>query len=141
MLDWAPILVGLLLFILLSPGLIFQVPGNTRHVEFGNFKTHGKAIIVHTLIFFVLFTILILALGIHIYIGKKIVMADWGAVVIAVVLFVLLTPGLLFQIPGNNRVVEFGNMQTSAASIVVHSIIYFGLITIFLIAIGVHIYT
>ncbi|KAG6656655.1 hypothetical protein CIPAW_04G037500 [Carya illinoinensis] len=40
-------------------------------------------------------------------------MADWGPVVIAVVLFVLLTPGLLFQLPGNSRVVEFANMQTS----------------------------
>ncbi|CAK7336741.1 unnamed protein product [Dovyalis caffra] len=68
-------------------------------------------------------------------------MADWGPVIIAVVLFVLLTPGLLFQIPGRSRVVEFGNMQTSGASIVVHAIIFFGLITIFLIAIGVHIYT
>ncbi|XP_068306892.1 uncharacterized protein [Pyrus communis] len=67
-------------------------------------------------------------------------MADWGPVLIAVVLFVLLTPGLLFQIPGRGRLVEFGNMQTSAASIVVHTIIYFGLLTIFLIAIGVHIY-
>ncbi|PKA58925.1 hypothetical protein AXF42_Ash001018 [Apostasia shenzhenica] len=66
-------------------------------------------------------------------------MADWGPVVIAVVLFVLLTPGLLFQLPGNGRVVEFANMQTSALSILVHTIIYFGLITIFLIAIGVHI--
>ncbi|PIN11504.1 hypothetical protein CDL12_15894 [Handroanthus impetiginosus] len=27
-------------------------------------------------------------------------MADWGPVVIAVVLFVLLSPGLLFQLPG-----------------------------------------
>ncbi|KVH99010.1 Protein of unknown function DUF3339, partial [Cynara cardunculus var. scolymus] len=44
MLDWAPILVGLLLFILLSPGLIFQVPGNTRTVEFGSFSTNGKAL-------------------------------------------------------------------------------------------------
>lgn len=35
-------------------------------------------------------------------------MADWGPVVIAVVLFVLLSPGLLFQVPGRNRVVEFG---------------------------------
>ncbi|GAY61263.1 hypothetical protein WN944_019176 [Citrus x changshan-huyou] len=68
-------------------------------------------------------------------------MADWGPVVIATVLFVLLTPGLLFQIPGRNRVVEFGNMQTSGASILVHSVIFFGLITIFLIAITVHIYT
>ncbi|XP_068666405.1 uncharacterized protein [Aristolochia californica] len=68
-------------------------------------------------------------------------MADWGPVVIALVLFVLLTPGLLFQLPGKSRVVEFNNFQTSGISILVHAIIYFGLITIFLIAIGVHIYT
>ncbi|KAL6135926.1 PREDICTED: uncharacterized protein LOC101306369 [Fragaria vesca subsp. vesca] len=68
-------------------------------------------------------------------------MADWGPVLIAVALFVLLTPGLLFQLPGKSRVVEFNNMQTSGVSILVHTIIYFGLITIFLIAIGVHIYT
>lgn len=68
-------------------------------------------------------------------------MADWGPVIIAVVLFVLLSPGLLFQIPARGRVIEFGNMQTSGASILVHAIIYFGLITIFLIVIGVHIYT
>ncbi|KAF9668042.1 hypothetical protein SADUNF_Sadunf15G0085900 [Salix dunnii] len=49
-------------------------------------------------------------------------MADWGPVIVAVVLFVLLTPGLLFQMPGGNRVVEFGNMQTSGASIVVHAV-------------------
>ncbi|XP_010244261.1 PREDICTED: uncharacterized protein LOC104588139 [Nelumbo nucifera] len=68
-------------------------------------------------------------------------MADWGLVVIAVVLFVLSTSRLLFQLLGRNRIVEFGNMQTSGVSILVHAIIYFGLITIFLIAIGVHIYT
>ncbi|XP_019254237.1 PREDICTED: uncharacterized protein LOC109232981 [Nicotiana attenuata] len=68
-------------------------------------------------------------------------MADWGPVLIAVVLFVLLTPGLLFQLPGRGKVIEFGNMQTSGASILVHTIIYFGLITIFLLAIGVHVYT
>uniref|UniRef100_A0A7N0T8A9 Transmembrane protein n=1 Tax=Kalanchoe fedtschenkoi TaxID=63787 RepID=A0A7N0T8A9_KALFE len=67
-------------------------------------------------------------------------MADWGPVLIAVVLFVLLTPGLLFQLPGKSRAVEFANMQTSGVSILVHTIIYFGLVTIFLIAIGVHIY-
>ncbi|KAG5234150.1 hypothetical protein OIU78_016851 [Salix suchowensis] len=65
---------------------------------------------------------------------------NWGPVIIAVALFVVLIPGLLFQIPGKNRVVEFGNMQTSAASMAVHAIIYFGLITIFLIAIGVHVH-
>ncbi|XP_042402814.1 uncharacterized protein LOC121992469 [Zingiber officinale] len=69
-------------------------------------------------------------------------MADWGPVVIAVVLFVVLSPGLLFQLPaGNGRVVAFGNLQTSGLSILVHAVLYFALITIFLIAIGVHIYT
>ncbi|KAL5212973.1 hypothetical protein ABZP36_023820 [Zizania latifolia] len=67
-------------------------------------------------------------------------MADWGPVVIATVLFVLLTPGLLFQLPAHGRIVGFGTMQTSAIAILVHAVIYFALITIFLIAIGVHIY-
>lgn len=69
------------------------------------------------------------------------IMADWGPVVIAVVLFVLLSPGLIFQLPGNSRVVEFVNMQASGLSILVHSIIYFGLVTLFLVVIGVHIHT
>ncbi|XP_058194340.1 uncharacterized protein LOC131311042 [Rhododendron vialii] len=68
-------------------------------------------------------------------------MADWGPVVIATVLFVLLTPGLLFQIPGNGRYVGLCNMQTSGLAILVHSIIFFALVVIFLIAIGVHINT
>ncbi|KAG4137156.1 hypothetical protein ERO13_D07G054700v2 [Gossypium hirsutum] len=67
-------------------------------------------------------------------------MADWGPVIVATVLFVLLSPGLLFQIPAKNKVVEFGNMQTNGASIFVHSSIYLGLITIFLIALDLHIY-
>lgn len=67
-------------------------------------------------------------------------MADWGPVVIATVLFVLLTPGLLFQLPAHGRIVGFGTMHTSGLAILVHAVLYFALITIFLIAIGVHIY-
>ncbi|KAK2636813.1 hypothetical protein Ddye_031605 [Dipteronia dyeriana] len=40
-------------------------------------------------------------------------MSDLGPVFVAVILFVLLTPGLLFQLPGKQRCVEFGNFQTS----------------------------
>ncbi|XP_050895435.1 uncharacterized protein LOC127102061 [Lathyrus oleraceus] len=68
-------------------------------------------------------------------------MTDWGPMVIAVVLFVILCPGLLFQIQGKGRIIEFVNMQTSRAFILVHTIIYFGLIIILLVAIGVHIFT
>ncbi|KAL6507258.1 hypothetical protein OROGR_023453 [Orobanche gracilis] len=66
---------------------------------------------------------------------------DWGPIFVAVVLFVVLTPGLLIQIPARNRFVEFGNFQTGGLSILVHSILYFVLICIFLLAINVHMYT
>ncbi|CAN6464723.1 unnamed protein product [Victoria cruziana] len=68
-------------------------------------------------------------------------MADWGPVLVATVLFVLLSPGLLFQLPGGGRVVEFSNLHTSGVSIFIHAVIFFGLVTIFLVVIGVHVYT
>ncbi|KAH6766593.1 transmembrane protein [Perilla frutescens var. hirtella] len=69
MADWGPVLVGVVLFIFLQPGLLFQLPGNTRPVEFGSMKTNGKAIGLHTLIFFAFYALLILALHLHIYTG------------------------------------------------------------------------
>jgi hypothetical protein len=53
---------------------------------------------------------------------------------------VLLTPGLLCTLPGRGRVAEFGSLHTSGLSILVHAVVYFALVTIFLIAIGVHVY-
>ncbi|KAK8653224.1 hypothetical protein V6N13_127234 [Hibiscus sabdariffa] len=35
--------------------------------------------------------------------------ADWGPVIVSVVLFILLSPGLLFQLPSRTRVIEFGD--------------------------------
>ncbi|KAK8716945.1 hypothetical protein V6N13_044235 [Hibiscus sabdariffa] len=67
-------------------------------------------------------------------------MTDWGPVFVAVTLFIVLSPGLLFQIPAKSRFVEFGNHQTSGPSILVHSIIYFVLICISLMAIRVKIH-
>ncbi|KAE8694411.1 eukaryotic translation initiation factor 3 subunit M [Hibiscus syriacus] len=64
---------------------------------------------------------------------------DWGPVVVAVVLFLLCTPGLLCQLPGNKRAVGFANFETSPISIFVHTIIFFGLVTIFVIAIDIHV--
>nr|ABK21760.1 unknown [Picea sitchensis] len=68
-------------------------------------------------------------------------MADWGPVAVAVVLFVLLSPGLLFQFPGNSRTLEFSNLETSGRSILIHTFIFFGLFALFTVVIRVHIYT
>ena len=69
MADWAPVVVGVVLFVPLSPGLLFELPGTHRGVEFGSLRTNGKAVFFHALIFFALFTIIILALGLRIYTG------------------------------------------------------------------------
>ena len=72
------------------------------------------------------------------YISK---MADWGPVLIAVLFFVLLTPGLLCQIPGSGRgVPEFHSMRTSGVAIFVHTLLFFGFCAIFMVAVGVHLY-
>ncbi|EPS62813.1 hypothetical protein M569_11976 [Genlisea aurea] len=69
-------------------------------------------------------------------------MADWGPVVIATVLFVLLAPGFIVMIPGSGRFVEFGfsKMASTGIPVLVHTVIYFVLVTILLVAVGVHIY-
>ncbi|GLT73793.1 hypothetical protein SLA2020_456280 [Shorea laevis] len=67
-------------------------------------------------------------------------MSNWGPVFVAVVLFILLTPGLLFQVPGRKRYVEFGNFQTSGASIFIHTLLYFSLVCVFFLAVKVHLY-
>ncbi|GLJ49274.1 hypothetical protein SUGI_1041150 [Cryptomeria japonica] len=69
MADWGPILVGVILFVLLSPGLLFQLPGNSRKVEFSSFHTSGPSILVHSLIFFGIYAIFIIAIGIHVHFG------------------------------------------------------------------------
>ncbi|XP_064983258.1 uncharacterized protein LOC135650195 [Musa acuminata AAA Group] len=67
--DWGPVIVAVILFILLSPGLLFQLPARTRVIEFGNMYTSGIAILVHSIIFFVILTILVIAIGVHVHAG------------------------------------------------------------------------
>ncbi|XP_058092381.1 uncharacterized protein LOC131238801 [Magnolia sinica] len=195
--DWGPVFISVVLFILLSPGLIFQLPGHTRFVNFGNFQTSGASIFLHSIIYFAFICIFLLAVRVHMYIApnpgplftraskiqqfflynsridskranadycsflppsatrsalpsktrrlcfliRSSAMGDWAPVVIGVVLFILLSPGLLFQLPGNNRHVEFGSFHTNGKAIAVHTLIFFAVFTILILAVGIHIYT
>ena len=70
MADWAPVFVAVVLFILLSPGLLIQIPGRGRYIEFSTFHTSGVSILVHAVLFFALICIFLFAIGIHLYLGK-----------------------------------------------------------------------
>ncbi|GJN06108.1 hypothetical protein PR202_ga23801 [Eleusine coracana subsp. coracana] len=75
--------------------------------------------------------------------GKKSII-DGGLrpMLIAVFFFIVLTPRLLIQIPGNNgRFAELHSMRTSSAAIFVHTLLFFDFWAIFMIAVGVHIYS
>ncbi|CAN0906474.1 hypothetical protein LINGRAHAP2_LOCUS24280, partial [Linum grandiflorum] len=53
----------------LSSGLLFQLPARSRVVEFENLNTSGIAILVQTIIYFCIITILVVAIGIHIHLN------------------------------------------------------------------------
>ncbi|RDY01149.1 hypothetical protein CR513_15562, partial [Mucuna pruriens] len=48
-------------------------------------------------------------------------MNDWAPPLIAAALFWLLSPGMIFQLPGKNAPFEFMNMKTTVASMFVHT--------------------
>ncbi|XP_021299240.1 uncharacterized protein LOC110427923 [Herrania umbratica] len=139
--DWGPVFVAVVLFILLTPGLLIQVPGKSRFIEFGNFQTSGLSILVHSIIYFALICIFLLAVGVHMYSGKFLVMADWAPVLVGVVLFVLLSPGLLFSFPGNSKQLEFGSMKTNGKAIAIHTLLFFAIYAVLILAVHLHIYT
>ncbi|XP_024975955.1 uncharacterized protein LOC112513818 [Cynara cardunculus var. scolymus] len=66
---------------------------------------------------------------------------DLGPAVVAVIMFILLSPGLLFQMPARTRIIEFGNMYTSCIAILIHALLYFCIFTILVVTIGIHIHT
>ncbi|XBJ01842.1 hypothetical protein VPH35_021387 [Triticum aestivum] len=69
MMDWAPVVVGVVLFVVLTPGLLFELPGTYGRIDFGGLRTTGKSIFVHTLVFFTIFAVIILGFEVHIYTG------------------------------------------------------------------------
>ncbi|RAL38650.1 unnamed protein product [Cuscuta campestris] len=67
MMDWGPVLISVVLFVFFSPGLLFQVPGRCRPVDFGNFCTSALSIIVHSVLFAIFEIMLLYVLHLRIF--------------------------------------------------------------------------
>ncbi|XP_028063774.1 uncharacterized protein LOC114266980 [Camellia sinensis] len=67
-------------------------------------------------------------------------MNDWAAPIIATALFAFLSPGLVFQMPGKDRPVDFLNMKTSVVSMILHTVLYGLLLILFLVILNIHLY-
>ncbi|CAL4960443.1 unnamed protein product [Urochloa decumbens] len=67
-------------------------------------------------------------------------MHDWAPSIIATALFALLCPGGVLQMPGRHRPVDVMNLKTSFPSMLVHAVIYFLLLMLFLVILEPHLY-
>lgn len=68
MIDYAAVMIGTALFAFLCPGLVLQLPGKKKAVEFVNMKTSVPAMFLHTVIYGLLLVLLLVMLDIHIYV-------------------------------------------------------------------------
>ncbi|XP_011098904.1 uncharacterized protein LOC105177437 [Sesamum indicum] len=66
--DFAPLMIATALFAFLSPGLVLQLPGKTKAVEFLNMKTSVPAVVFHTVIYGLLLVLFLIVLNVHVYV-------------------------------------------------------------------------
>jgi hypothetical protein len=104
------VLIPATLFVLLSPGLLLQLPGT----KFQSGLTSRTSVLFHMLVFIVLYSIIARLL--------KIVLTPADLIVTAV-LFAVLSPGMLLTLPpGSNGVFMSG--QTGVAPVFVHTLVF-----------------
>jgi hypothetical protein len=101
-----------ILFAVLSPGLLLQLPEKGLKLATG--ETSRNSVLFHALVFFIVFTLISKVLGI--------VLKPADALV-PTLLFILLSPGLLLQIPGKGGLGLLSG-QTSTTSVLVHTVVF-----------------
>jgi hypothetical protein len=93
------------LFALLSPGLIFELP---KTLKINTMHTSVQSVIFHALVFVLIYSIIAKSM--------KLVLTPTDLIVSGI-LFVILSPGLLFTIPPQSS-------KTSMVSILSHAMIF-----------------
>ena len=101
------------LFALLSPGLLLELPA--AGLQFATGKTSRNAVLFHALVFFIVFNLIARVLGL--------VLKPADALV-PTLLFILLSPGLLLQIPAAGSAIGLRTGETSPASVLVHTVVF-----------------
>ena len=130
------VLLATLLFIVLSPGLIFTIPPGKGGVMDGE-STSNLAVLVHAVLFFIAqkltasntwpFNYLNQAVGeIRSTSGSKYIIAP----IAATLAFIVLSPGFIIQLPPDEGSLFF-SQTTDVLSVLVHGVIYFVVMKIY----------
>lgn len=107
------VMIPSLLFLALSPGLLLQLPTSTK---LNTMQTDKRSVLVHSL---VLMLAIFLVLKFVIKISFK--QAD---LVVPAILFILLSPGVLLNIPPVNGGNFLMTGRTTLPSILVHTLVF-----------------
>ena len=100
------------LFLALSPGILLRTNGSK--IAFRDGLTGQTAVLLHALVFFLAFSLISKAMGI---------VLTKTDLIVTTMLFVLLSPGILLNIPPGSKGL-FMSGQTSLSSAVVHTLVF-----------------
>ena len=123
------VVLATLLFILLSPGLLFCFPAGVNKGGIGSEETSNIAVIVHGILFFMVNNAVSNNwLGIFGYLNQ-VPQAIEGVnrnvpTVIATLAFIALSPGLILTIPAFDGNMFFGQ-ETNTLAILIHAVAFY----------------
>jgi hypothetical protein len=133
------VLLATLLFILLSPGLIVTIPPGNKGGIFSSEATSNIAVVVHAVLFFIASKLVNTGVWPFSFIKdasdelRKYNYESQGltppprvtiAPLVATVLFIILSPGLLLTLPPDEGGI-FMSEDTNPIAVLVHALIYF----------------
>jgi hypothetical protein len=105
------VLIPAVLFILLSPGLFLQLPS----LAFQSGQTSIPSVLIHTLVFVVLYSLIARSMNI--------VLTNTDLIVTGL-LFALLSPGMLLTLPPVAGSGVFASGKTGVAPVMTHALVY-----------------
>lgn len=108
------VLIPALLFLALSPGLLLQLP--TAGLKLNTMKTDQRSVLLHSLVL-----MLALFLIFKFVMNQSFKQAD---LVVPAILFILLSPGMLLNIPPLAGGKFWMTKQTTLPSIAVHTLVF-----------------
>ena len=126
------VILAALLFILLSPGLIFTLPPGPGGLFAGS-STSNIAVIVHAVLFFIAQKLVqqgtfpfnyLTDVTNEISTNHAQVAGGTAAPLLATILFILLSPGLLLTLPPDQGGV-FMSQDTNVLAVMIHGLLYF----------------
>jgi Protein of unknown function (DUF3339) len=128
------VLLATILFILLSPGLIFTFPYGEEKGPFVGETTSNLAVLVHGVLFFVANKLISAGTWPFNYVNDAVAQISTNVhdvpPILATIAFIVLSPGLIATIPAFDGEMFF-SQETNTLAILVHAVLFYVLLRLY----------